>query len=128
MDCILIFYSARKTGYCETALKASLSAEKYSVTRVLSAFDPEMLGEKVNESLSECNMIFIIGGIDRDDSLSTPDILSKAFSKNDPLPKSEGLKLDKKVEGYKVKCLKQTIILLPDDPDKISRLVPIALK
>lgn len=122
MDCNLIFYSARKTGYCETALKASLKSGKYTVRRVLSAFDPEMLGDKINESLAECNAIFIIGGINRDDELSTPDLLSKAFSKNKPLPKSEKLLLDGKVAGYKLNCLKQTIYLFPDDPDRITQL------
>ncbi|MCQ4022228.1 MULTISPECIES: hypothetical protein [unclassified Ruminococcus] len=128
MDCNLIFYSARRTGYCETALKASLSVEKYRIARVLSAFNPEMLGDKINESLSECNVIFIIGGISRDDELSTPDLLSKAFSKNTPLPKSEKLTLNGKVSGYKLSCLKQTIYLLPDEPDEIAQLAAVIVK
>ncbi|MGN0498747.1 MAG: hypothetical protein ACI4F6_06780 [Acutalibacteraceae bacterium] len=128
MDCNLIFYSARKTGYCETALKAVLKNGKYRIARVLSAFDPEMLGDKINESLSECNVIFIIGGISRDDELSTPDLLSKAFSKNKPLPKSEKLLLDGEVAGYKLSCLKQTIYLLPDEPEKITQLAATIVK
>ncbi len=122
MDCNLIFYSARKTGYCETALVTALCGEKHRITRVLSAFDPEMLGEKINESLSECNMIFIIGGIERNDGLSAPDLLSKAFSKNDPLPKSEELTLNGRTAGYKLSCLEQTILLFPDDPELITGL------
>lgn len=128
MECNLIFYSARRTGYCETALKSSLAAGKYSVSRVLSAFNPEMLGDKINESLSECKTVFVIGGISRDDELSTPDLLSKAFSKNDPLPKSEEIKLDGKVLGYKLSCLDQKIILLTDEPEEIPKAVAVALK
>ena len=127
MECDLIFYSSRKTGYCESALVAALGSE-YKLTRVLSAFDPEMLGDKVNESLSECNLIFIIGGISRGDSFSTPDVLSKAFSKNDPLPESKKLELDGAAAGYSLSCLDQRIVLLPDDPEQITRLVPAALK
>lgn len=127
MDCNLIFYSSRKTGYCESALKSALDGKKYKVTRVQSAYDPEMLGEKINESLCECDMIFVIGGMDRGDGLSTPDILSKAFSKNEPLPTSEELKIGNAAEGYKLTCLKQTIVLLPDSPEKILPLVSAAI-
>lgn len=128
MDCNLIFYSSRKTGYCESALKSALEGKKYKVTRVQSAYNPEMLGEKINESLCECNMIFVVGGMDRDDGLSTPDILSKAFSKNKPLPTSDMLKIGDVTEGYKLSCLKQTIVLLPDSPEKILPLVNLSLK
>ncbi len=122
MDCNLIFYSARKTGYCETALRSALDGGERRITRVLSAFDPEMLGEKINESLSECDMIFIIGGLGRGDGLSAPDLLSKAFSENDPLPESEELTLNGRTAGYKLSCLEQTILLFPDDPEQIIGL------
>lgn len=128
MECNLIFYSARKTGYCETALKGLLKSGKFSVGRVLTAFDPEMLGDKLNESLAECKAVFIVGGIDRSDELSTPDLLSKAFSKNDPLPKIEKLLLGKEAVGYKLTCLDQTVFLLPDNPQKITELGAAIIK
>lgn len=128
MECNLIFYSARRTGYCETALKGLLKSGKYSVGRVLSAFDPEMLGDKMNESLAECKTVFVVGGIDRSDELSTPDLLSKAFSNNNPLPKSEKLLLGKETAGYKLTCLDQTIFLLPDSPEKITELGAVIMK
>ena len=125
MDCNLIFYSARRTGYCETALNAALNRDKYKIARVLSAFDEKMLGEKINESLSECNMLFIVGGINRSDGLSTPDLLSKAFSKNEPLPKSEKLSLNGETAGYRLWCLYQTIFLFPDEPERIAGLAAV---
>lgn len=123
LKCNLIFYSARRTGYCETAIRSVLPKDRYSISQVFTAFSPEMLGDKINESLAECKTVFIIGGIDRNDKLSTPDLLSKAFSKNSPLPKSEKLKIGKDCLGYKLRSLDQTIFLIPDIPEQITKII-----
>lgn len=119
----ILFYKSRKTSYCEKALRAKLSCADMSVNRVIASVAPTKLGETLCESLRLCNLVVIIGGFSKNDSENLVTVLSRAMS-NSSLTLSNIRKLKGAItDGYIIKCNKQMIIALPDNPQEIEFLL-----
>lgn len=129
MKCDLIFYLARKTSYCEKALKKQLEEIGLGLNSVTASTTPVMLGEKLITSLSRCNLVFIIGGLGFSGKIGLSDVLSKALSTTKVTP-SDIWRLRNdlgKQYGYLIRCGKQMIVALPDKPDELSEMFSPAL-
>ncbi len=129
MKCDLIFYLARKTSYCEKALKKQLEELGIDINTVTASTTPIILGEKLIASLSRCNLVFIIGGLGFSGKNGLSDVLSKALSST-KVTASDIKKLRNnlgKQYGYLIRCSKQIIVALPDKPDELSEMFSPAL-
>lgn len=129
MKCDLIFYLARKTSYCEKALKKQLEETGIGLNTVTASTTPIMLGEKLIASLSRCNLVFIIGGLGFSGKNGLTDVLSKALSTTKVTP-SDIRKLKSeagKQYGYLIRCSNQTIVAFPDKPEELKEMFSPAL-
>ena len=129
MKCDLIFYLARKTSYCEKALKKQLEEIGMGLYTVTASTTPLMLGEKLIASLGRCNLVFIIGGLGFSGKNGLSQVLSKALSAT-KVTTSDIKKLRSeagKQYGYLIRCGKQMIVALPDKPDELSEMFSPAL-
>lgn len=120
----LIFYIAKKTGYCEKRLRRILGAVGCEPNRIVSATSPTLLGEEVTHSLRLCRMAVIVGGLRSmdDDNLAT--VLSRVFSiAGIPLSNMRKLTCSSGAQGYIVRCKSQMLLALPDHPDDIEALL-----
>ncbi len=124
MKCDLIFYLARQTGYCEKALKKQLSELSISLNAVGASTTPESLGEKLCDSFSRCNLVFIVGGLGFSGSKGLTEVLSKAISSTKVTPDNvRKLKNELgKHYGYLIRAGKQTIIAFPDKPQELKEM------
>ena len=129
MKCDLIFYLARRTSYCEKALKKQLEELGIGLNTITASTTPVMLGEKLITSLSRCNLVFIIGGLGFSGKNGLSDVLSKALSST-KVTASDIKKLKNdlgKQYGYVIRCGKQMIVALPDKPEELSEMFSPAL-
>lgn len=129
MKCDLIFYLARRTSYCEKALKKQLAELSLGLNEVSASTTPQMLGEKLIRSLSRCNLVFIIGGLGFSGKNGLSDVLSKALSST-KVTVSDVRKLRNdlgKQYGYVIRSGRQMIVALPDKPDELSEMFSPAL-
>ena len=120
----LIFYIAKKTGYCEKRLRRILNGIGCEPNRIVSATSPTMLGKEVTHSLRLCRMAVIVGGLRsmEDDNLAT--VLSRVFSiAGIPLSNMRRLTCDSGAEGYIVRYKSQMLLALPDHPDDIEAML-----
>lgn len=129
MKCDLIFYLARKTSYCEKALKKQLEGIGMGLNTVTASTTPLMLGEKLIASLSRCNLVFIIGGLGFSGKNGLTDVLSKALSATKVTPSDiKKLRNDAgKQYGYLIRCGKQNIVAFPDKPEELTQMFSPAL-
>ncbi|MBQ8859709.1 MAG: hypothetical protein IJ015_00050 [Ruminococcus sp.] len=119
----VLFYKSRKTSYCEKALKNKLKTIDLSPNRVIASVLPTKLGETLCESLTLCNLVFIIGGFSVNDSENLITVLSRAIS-NSGLNLKNIRKLKGAIyDGYIIKYNKQIVIALPDNPSEIEFLL-----
>ncbi|MBR3971649.1 MAG: hypothetical protein IKJ83_02010 [Ruminococcus sp.] len=129
MKCDLIFYLARRTSYCEKALKKQLEELSLELNLVTASTTPLMLGEKLVTSLNRCNLVFIIGGLGFSGKSGLSDVLSKALAST-KVTASDIKKLKNnlgKQYGYVIRCGKQMIVALPDKPEELSEMFSPAL-
>lgn len=129
MKCDLIFYLARRTSYCEKALKKQLEELCVGLNQVTASTTPVMLGEKLIESLGRCNLVFIIGGLGFTGKNGLSDVLSKALSAT-RVTSADIRKLRNdigKQYGYLIRCGNQMIVALPDKPEELSEMFSPAL-
>ncbi|MBQ3329589.1 MAG: hypothetical protein IJG87_00255 [Ruminococcus sp.] len=119
----LIFYIAKKTSYCEKAVRRALSAVGGEAHQITGATTPVALGEEVSRSLKICPLTIIVGGFNSmdDDNLAT--VLSRVFS-NSPLTLDNMRKLSAKsgAEGYIIRYKTQILLALPDSPEDIEEM------
>lgn len=130
MKCNLVFYLARKTGYCEKALKKSLSKMGVELNTVCASTSPLMLGEKLTEALKVCNLVFIVGGLGFSGENRLSDVLSRALATTkvtigDVKKLSNGVG---KNSGYLIRSGKQLIVALPDNPEELAAMLSPELK
>ncbi len=119
----LVFYLAKKTSYCEKAVKKALSAIDGEAYRIAAATSPVMLGDEVTRSLRTCPLTVIVGGLSAqgDDNLAT--VLSRVFSNSGlSLENMRRLSADGAEQGYIVRYKSQILLALPDHPAMIEKL------
>ena len=129
MKCDLIFYLARRTSYCEKALKKQLEDLSMSLNHITASTTPIMLGEKLVAAFNRCNLVFIIGGLGFSGKSGLSDVLSKALAST-KVTASDIKKLKNdlgKQYGYVIRCGKQMIVALPDKPEELSQMFSPAL-
>ena len=113
----LIFYLAKKTSYCERALKKALSTIGGEVHRITSATTPTALGEEVVHSLKICPLTVIIGGLSSSDDDNLATVLSRVFSNSSlSLDNMRKLSAGSTNEGYIIRYKNQILLALPDNP------------
>lgn len=119
----LIFYIAKKTSYCERAVRRALLTVGGEPHRIVSATSPTELGEEVSHSLRLCPMAVIIGGlgVDGDDNLTT--VLSRVFSNSTlTLENMRKLTCESGETGYIIRYKNQILLALPDSPAAIEAM------
>lgn len=130
MKCNLVFYLARKTSYCEKALKKSLSKIGIELNTVCASTNPLMLGEKLTEALKICNLVFIIGGLGFSGENRLSDVLSRALATT-KVSIGDVKKLSNNVGkscGYIIRSGNQLIVALPDNPEELNAMLSSELK
>lgn len=127
MECALIFYTARKTGYCETALDKRLNQEGLMIADIAVALSAVELGEAVNTFLNAYQTLFIIGDTERKDDKGLLQVLSLGLSGRSVLPKVEKIICKGVKTGYLLTILEKQIVILPDNPLAIEKLLQAEL-
>lgn len=130
MKCNLVFYLARKTSYCEKALKKALSKLSVELNTVSASTNPLMLGEKLTSALSTCNLVFIVGGLGFSGENRLSDVLSRALAST-KVTINDVRKLTNSVgknSGYLIRSGNQLMVALPDNPEELSAMLSPQLK
>lgn len=120
MKCALLFYTARKTGYCETALSGGIAAAA-DIDYIGAAVNADQLEESVNECLNKYNLLFVLGDITRRDDTSLVSAMSKGFGGIDKNVKSQRIMQKNETAGYYVALENKHIFLLGDNPGVIEK-------
>lgn len=124
MKSALIYYTAHKTGYCETSLRGCTEPLGLEICNVMASVSAKNFGECINKCLSEYSVVFIIGDISRSDKTGLMPVLSRGFGKCQATSKM--IKSESGI-GYIVELDNKKIVVLPDIPEKISGLVSAVL-
>ncbi|MBQ1992096.1 MAG: hypothetical protein II233_04905 [Clostridia bacterium] len=124
MKSALIYYTAHKTGYCETALRGCTDSQGVYIDSVIASVSDENLGQNINACLDKYNALFVVGDILRNDKAGLMSVLSCGF-KNLKVTSKE-IRAEQ-CKGYLLEFEGKKIVVLPDVPEKISRLVSAQL-
>jgi len=122
MDCRIVFYSARKTSFCERALKKSFPELGLTISGVSFAIDANTLGAELMGAFRKCNITFIIGGLDFSDSRSVKGIVSRAVADSN-IDECKKLKNENGEDGYVLRARNQLLVMLPDKPEQIEDIM-----
>ncbi len=122
MDCQLVFYAARKTSFCERALRKSFSELDLNFTDASFATDAVGLGSTVSEAFEQYDVVFVIGGLGFDDYRETGKIFSAALADTD-VDEYKKLRNESGEDGYVIRAKNQLLILLPDEPEQIENIM-----
>ena len=121
----LIFYIAKKTGYCEKRLRPVMKRIDAEPNRIVSAATPCALGDETTHSLRLVPLVVIVGGLRSPDDDNLTTVLSRVLSNSTltldnirKLPAAAGAE-----EGYIIRYKSQMILALPDDPDAIESML-----
>lgn len=121
----IIFYYAGKTGELEEMLSNELDCIGIQLNRSSSACSPAELAKEVSTAVRQTDIIFCVGGTENGNE-SSSSVMSRV------LGSSVG-RIKKEYAGEDEDCTifssgNQTILLLPDDPDIVSSLMPEIIK
>lgn len=121
MKCAVIFYTARKTGYCETALSGGI-ASVANIDYIGAAVNPSMLEENINKCLNKYNLLFVLGNINRNDDASLVRIISKGFGGIYKSLEAQRIIHRDETAGYYIALENKHIFLLNDNPTVIEKI------
>lgn len=124
MKSALIYYTAHKTGYCETALRGCADSQGVYIDSVIASVSDENLGQNINACLDKYNALFVVGDISRNDKAGLMSVLSCGFKNLNVISKEIRAE---QCKGYLLEFEGKKIVVLPDVPEKISRLVSAQL-
>lgn len=124
MKSALIYYTAHKTGYCETALRGCTESQGIYIDSVIASVSDENLGQNINSCFGKYNALFIVGDISRNDRAGLMPVLSCGFKNLNVTSKEIRAEQSK---GYLLEFEDKKIVVLPDIPEKISRLLSAQL-
>ena len=119
MDCTLILYAARKTSLCERALAKSLQPLNLRIRETVFSTGAKALGEQLRKAFSRDDICFVVGGMSFSDSREVRSILAGAAASSRP-ELVRRLKNPSGEEGLLLRCGRQHLILLPDEPEAIA--------
>ncbi len=126
MDCRLVFYSARKTSFCERALKKSFLELDLKLLKTSFAVKAKQLVDFLSESFLGCDLVFVIGGLSLDEDRNAKTVIASAVdgSSVDDLKKLDN---ESGEDGYVLRAKNQYLIMLPDEPDQIESIMQGAI-
>lgn len=121
MNCSIIYYSARKTSFCEKVLKKRISEWGLTLSTATFATKKDALGAELIRAFAQSDVVFTVGGLEFGDSRSVRDIVSQAAAGSDPslcrrLPNDGG------DDGYLLRAGRQLLVMLPDEPGQIEEM------
>ena len=119
MDCTLILYAARKTSLCERALAKSLQPLNLRIRETVFSTGAKALGEQLRKAFSRDDICFVVGGMSFSDSREVRSILAGAAASSQP-ELVRRLKNPSGEDGLLLRCGRQHLILLPDEPEAIA--------
>lgn len=122
MNCRLVFFAARKTSFCERALRKSFSELDLELVKTCFATDSEQLGNELTDAFKKLNVVFVVGGLGFDDEKGIKSIISRALCET-PVNDCKKLKNENGDDGYVVRAANQILILLPDEPEQIESIM-----
>lgn len=125
MNCSVIYYSARKTSFCEKALKKSFPELGLNFTTAVFAVKKDALGNALIQAFESSDVVFTVGGLEFGDSRNARNILSQAAAGSEPelcrRLKNSG------DDGYLIRAGRQLLVMLPDEPEQIEQIMRGAL-
>ena len=126
MYCRLVFYSARKTSFCERALKKSFLELDLKLLKTSFAVKAKQLVDFLSESFSGCDMVFVIGGLSLDEERNAKTIIASSV---DGTSVDDIKRLDNESgeDGYVLRAKNQFLIMLPDEPYQIENIMQGAI-
>lgn len=122
MDCKVIFYSARKTSFCERSLRKSFSQLSLGFIESSFANTRENFGKQIIDAFEKVDIVFVIGGLGIDGNRGMKNIISNALESTE-FDDCYKLKNSQGEDGYVVKCGSQMLVLLPDEPLQIEEIM-----
>ena len=126
MNCTIVYYSARKTSFCEKALKKAFSELGLNLSSAVFATNRESFGEALTQAFEKTDVVFAVGGLEFQDSRSARDIVSQAASGSSP-ELCRRLKNDSGDDGYLIRAGSQLLVMLPDEPEQIEKMTRVTL-
>ncbi len=126
MNCSIVFYSARKTSFCEKTLKKSFAEMGLNLSSAVFATGKEALGDALMRAFENSDVVFTVGGLGFEDNRSIRDIVSQAAAGSDPAL-CRRLKNDSGDDGYLIRAGRQALVMLPDEPAQIEAMTRGAL-
>lgn len=121
MDYELIYYTAGRTAEVERVLDKNLSQMGLSHSAGEAATTIQELANALAKSLKKSQLIFVIGGLNNGYD-STDKVLSKILVTNDSNVFSKRVDGEKD-SGYIIRAIGQTIVILPDEPEEVTRIL-----
>ena len=121
MNCIIIYYSARKTSFCVKALKKAFPDMGLNMISAVFATMRSSLGEELKKAFDTCDVVFTVGGLEFEDNRSVRDIISQASAGSKP-SLCRRLENPKGDDGYLVRAGDQLLVMLPDEPLQIEEM------
>lgn len=122
MKCSIIYYSARKTSYCEKALKKSFADCGLNLSDAAFAASAEALGTEIIRAFAKTDVVFTVGGLEFTDSRSVRDIISHAAKDSEP-SLCRKLRNESGDDGYLLRAGRQLLVMLPDEPEQIEAMM-----
>lgn len=122
MNCSIIYYSARKTSFCEKALKKSFSELGLKLLSAVFAVKSEVLGRELIKAFDLCDTVFVVGGLEFSDDRNALKIMSQAVSDSE-ITLARKLKNDSGDDGCLIQSGKQLLVMLPDEPEQIEAMM-----
>lgn len=122
MDYEIIFYHSGKTAEIERMLERRLEGLGLKRSISAAAADPSELAGMLGKSLSRCELIFVVGGLDNSTG-STDNVLSSVLSSEKGKLSSERLIDDNENTAYLIRSEKQLIAVVPDETEVIEKML-----
>ena len=122
MECSIVYYSARKTSYCEKALKKCFSELGLNLGSAVFATEREKLGRALTREFKTSDAVFIVGGLAFEDSRGIRDIVSHAAAASSP-GLCRRLKNTQGDDGFLIQAGRQILVMLPDEPAQIEEIM-----
>ena len=126
MNCTIVYYSARKTSFCEKALKKCFPEMGLTLGTAVFATQKRGLGDALIGAFAKTDVVFTVGGLEFGDSRAICEIVSQAAAGSEPTL-CRRLKNDSGDDGYLIRAGKQLLVMLPDEPEQLAQMTRGAL-
>ena len=112
----LIFYLANRTAANEAVLRGLLDRIGVELQAVANATKEGELRYALKQAVDHSNLIFVVGGWKAPSGRDTASVLARALTSAN-MKKSEG------DDWLLLQSGRQTVLSLPDEPDRITKAI-----